>query len=411
MKHKRLQLLCLSFALIFLFPVDSLQAQAGQFRGLSRDGIYPTQGGLLEQWPESGPELAGTIEGIGDGYGSPSINERGIYIAGMIDSAGYVFHFNHSQELQWKVHYGREYTFKYTGARGTPTLEENRLYYSGTYGDAFCLNNETGEFIWRKNIFDTYHSETSKWGYTESPLLYKNLIFLTPGGPGYNVVALDKMTGEPIWSIDLDSAVNAYNSPVLIRHLDEDFILLSTTEHLMMIRPMSGEIAYSHPIKHDRDMHAISALYDDGTLFFTSGYGIGAVLLKLNETSGGMDTLYYNRDLDCRLSGLINFEGTVFGTSDRKKQWLGVDLESGKTLFTSRELKPGSFLMANNKFVIFTEMGEVALANPTKKGFSVVSRFHIPVQPAQYAFSHPVLDQGILYIRYREYLWLYDIGE
>ncbi len=133
----------------------------------------------------------------------------------MIDSTGYIFHFDFGHQLQWKIQYGKEYTYKYTGARGTPTLQENRLYYSGSYGDAFCLNNETGEFIWKTNIFDTYNSQTSKWGYTESPLLYKNLVILTPGGPGQNVVALDKMTGEQIWSIDLDSAVNACNSPVL----------------------------------------------------------------------------------------------------------------------------------------------------------------------------------------------------
>ena len=170
-------------------------------------------------------------------------------------------------------------------------------------------------------------------------------------------------------------------------------------------------MAYSHPIKHRSDMHSLSALYKDGTLFHTTGYGVGAVMLSLNESSGGMDTLYYNRDLDSRLSGLISFEGTVFGTSDRKKQWVGVDLETGQTLFTSRELKPCSFLLADNKFFIFTETGEVALALPGKEGFSVVSRFHIPVQPAPLAFAVPVLHNGILYIRYREHLWIYDVND
>ncbi len=118
-----------------------------------------------------------------------------------------------------------------------------------------------------------------------------------------------------------------------------------------------------------------------------------------------------NTDLDCKLSGLIPYQGTVFGTSDKKKHWVGVDLESGETLFTSRDLKPGSFLLADDKFFIFTETGEVALALPGKEGFTVVSRFPIPVQPAQLAFAHPVLHQGILYIRYREHLWLYDVSD
>ena len=125
---------------------------------------------------------------------------------------------------------------------------------------------------------------------------------------------------------------------------------------------------------------------------YSSGYGQGSALLKLNEHTGGMDTIYFNSDLDCKLSGLIPYQGTIFGTSDRKKQWVGVDLESGETIFTSRDLKPGSFLLADDKFFIFTETGEVALAIPGREGFSVVtSRFTIPVQPAQLAFAHPVL--------------------
>ena len=127
------------FILLFhLVSLVSIRAQSDQFRGSNRNGIYPDTG-LLQQWPETGPELITSMEGIGDGY-----------------------------------------------------------------GDVFCLNNATGESIWRKNIFDIYKSQTSKWGYTESPLLYKNLVILTPGGPGQNVVALDKMTGEQSWSINLD---------------------------------------------------------------------------------------------------------------------------------------------------------------------------------------------------------------
>jgi hypothetical protein len=104
-------------------------------------------------------------------------------------------------------------------------------------------------------------------------------------------------------------------------------------------------------------------------------------------------------------------DGIVYGTSDRKKQWVGVDFETGQTVFQSRELKPGSFLLADEKFFIFTETGEVALAKPNKEGFAVISSFEIPVQTVQYAFAHPVLSEGILYIRFRDQLWLYDVNK
>ena len=107
----------------------------------------------------------------------------------------------------------------------------------------------------------------------------------------------------------------------------------------------------------------------------------------------------------------MRVDGLIYGTSDRKKQWVALDFETGQTIFTSRELKPGSFLMADQKFFIFTETGEVALAKPHKEGFTVISSFDIPVETVQYAFTHPVLYQGILYIRYRDQLWLYDVNK
>ena len=106
---------------------------------------------------------------------------------------------------------------------------------------------------------------------------------------------------------------------------------------------------------------------------------------------------------------MIVYEGTVFGVSDKRKQWVGVDLQSGETLFTSRDLKPGSLIMADDKFYMFSDVGEVALAIPSKNDFKIVSRFHIPEEPVTMAFAHPVVYNGILYIRYSNKLWLYKV--
>lgn len=397
-------------SLILLFILTGARAQPFQFRGVDRNGQYPDTG-LLDVWPEGGPELLHTFTDLGDGYSAPSITAEGIFIAGMYDSTGIIKHFDREHKLAWSYTYGKEFTFKYTGARGTPTVEGDRLYYSGTFGDAFCLNAKDGSVHWKLNIFDEFGGKLIKWGYCESPLIYEDLVILTPGGPSFNVVALDKYSGELRWSASLDSATNAYNSPYLIRHQGEEFVVLNTTEYLVLIRPATGEVSYKHRIFHRSTMHAISPLYKDGKLFTTTGYGVGAVLYEINEAEKRLDTLYFNRDLDCRLSGLMLVDGIVYGTSDRKKQWVGVDFESGQTLFQSRELKPGSFLMADEKFFIFTETGEVALAKPNKEGFTVLSRFNIPVETVQYAFTHPVMHEGILYIRYRDQLWLYDVNK
>jgi len=150
-----------STTVCFLFLVQ-LSAQISQFGGPNRNGVYDELG-LLDEWPANGATLAATISGIGDGYGSPTVNENGIFIAGMIDSTTYIFHFDHNYNLKWKSEVGREYSFKYVGSRGTPTVEGNLLYYVAAFGDAVCINATTGEKLWHINIQKEYKGPEIKW--------------------------------------------------------------------------------------------------------------------------------------------------------------------------------------------------------------------------------------------------------
>jgi len=395
-------------SVLIMFPFQIIYSQISQFGGPNRNGVYP-ETGLLDSWPIAGPELVQTITGIGDGFSSPTITEKGIYITGMIDSIGYVFHFDHNYNLKWKTGIGREFTYKYLGSRGTPTIEGNRLYFTAASGDAVCLNVTTGEKIWHLNIFEKFQGNLIKWGYTESSLILGDKIFYTPGGPGSNFVALNKMNGELIWATDIDSTFNTYCSPVIINHNNKDLILLNTSYYILLIDPDNGNVIVKHPLNHKQFNHAIPPIYTNGKLFYSSGYGEGTTLFQIVEGETEMDTIYSNLDFDSKLSGMIVYDGTVFGVSDKGKKWVGVDLASGQTLFTSRDLKPGSLILADDKFYIYTDMGEVVLALPSKNSFQIVSRFQIPAENIVMAFAHPVIYNGILYVRYNNNLWLYKI--
>jgi len=395
-------------AAFFFLTVNPLQAQLSQFGGPHRNGVYE-EVDLMDSWPEGGPRLLATLNGLGEGFAAPTVTDEGMYIAGMIDTMGHVFHLGHDHRLKWKVAVGEEFSFKYVGSRASPTIEGERLYYVASMGDAVCLNATTGKEIWKMNLMDRFNGPKIKWGYTESPLIYQDKIFFTPGGSGANVVALDKLTGDVIWAAHIDSTVNAYCSPLLIQHGGQDFVALNTRDYLLMMDPADGRVLVRHPIFESHVNHAQAPLYAEGHFFYSSGYGEGSTLFKIREGSELLDTVYVNKDLDVKISGMILYEGTVFGTADKLKRWVGVDLKSGQTVFTSREFKPGSFILADDKFYLYSEKGEVALAHPSPQGFEIRSRFQLPVENAAYAFAHPVIRDGILYIRYQDRLFLYQV--
>ena len=69
--------------LVCTLAISAVAARAGddwpQWRGQERDGISK-ETNLLKSWPEGGPKLLWSKEGIGTGFASISISNDVIYI-------------------------------------------------------------------------------------------------------------------------------------------------------------------------------------------------------------------------------------------------------------------------------------------------------------------------------------------
>ena len=93
-----------------------------KWRGEDHSGIYKGKN-LLTEWPEAGPALVWEYEGVGAGFGSPTITTDRLYIQGEIDSTGYLFAFDLKGKLLWKKEYAPEWTKTFPGARCCPTIK------------------------------------------------------------------------------------------------------------------------------------------------------------------------------------------------------------------------------------------------------------------------------------------------
>ena len=69
-----------------------------QFHGPGRDN-KSAESGLLKSWPESGPEMLWTTDGLGHGFSSISVDSGMIFTAGNIDGKTVISKFNLQGEL------------------------------------------------------------------------------------------------------------------------------------------------------------------------------------------------------------------------------------------------------------------------------------------------------------------------
>ena len=74
--------LYLCFSAVFVTACANMETATSdwpQWRGPQRDGISP-ESGLLKQWPAEGPRLLWQVNDLGDGFSTPAVVGKRIYL-------------------------------------------------------------------------------------------------------------------------------------------------------------------------------------------------------------------------------------------------------------------------------------------------------------------------------------------
>jgi outer membrane protein assembly factor BamB len=377
-----------------------------QFRGPNRDGTS-SETGLMKQWPDGGPVELWSSEEVGEGFSSIAIADGLVYTCGMIDGLGYLFAFDLQGDLEFKVNYGPEWTKSYPGTRTTPTIEGDRLYLMSGQGRIACHNAKTGDVIWYVDTLKKFDGKNVRWGIAESILIDGENVICTPGGKNATVVALNKMTGEPIWTTKGLSQNSAYCAPQLAQRGSTRLILTMVEESIVGIDADSGQVHWQAPHKVNYDIQAVSPAYEDGMMFVTNGYGLGSHGYQLSPDGKSAEKKWFEKSLDVHHGGVVLVDGNVHGAST-KGQWMCVDLATGNVKFSDKLVGKGSVIYVDGMLYGYGERGRVGLIKIMPNGYEMVSSFEVEKGSKQH-WAHPAISDGRLYIRHGEALMCYDI--
>ena len=203
----------LYLALFFTACFIQLNAQI-QWRN-DRTGVY-NETGLMKTWPANGPELLWHFDGLGSGYTSVSIDGEQLFVTGETDGKGYLYVLSMDGKLQQKIEYGFEFVNSHPGARNTVIPEDGKLYIVSGMMELYCYDIQSLKLLWKKNYAEDYGAENTLHGWHGTPLIIEEKLIIAPGGKKHNVVALNKTTGELIWSSEGMGVMSGYGSPIFI---------------------------------------------------------------------------------------------------------------------------------------------------------------------------------------------------
>ena len=395
--------------LISVICIGTSAQDVAQWRGPDRNGIY-NETGLLKKWPVTGPKLVWHFEGLGDGFTSAAVTGQGVFITGMIDGTGYLFAFNTTGKLLWKKEYGKEWAVNWNGVRSTPLVVDDKIYVLSSYWKLTCMSTANGQTIWSIDLEKEYGARNNEWGISENLLFDGNVLYCTPGGPNASLVALDRNTGKMIWKSKGNGQNSAYCSPILIKLPARKIVVTMMERAICGFDVTTGQLLWAFEHINDTGVHPNIPVYINGNIYCTSGYGKGGVMLKLAADGSSVKEVWRNKELDSRTGGVVVLNGRIYGSGDRNRKSFCLDWETGKQIFSAKEMAPCTLIADDGLLYIYSESGKVFLVEPGPEGFNIISSFSVPFGAGP-NWAHLVIKDKKLYVRHGTSLMVYELAE
>ena len=403
----------LTFVVIILS--QGCKPEIAQWRGINRDGQY-NELNLLDEWPADGPELLWVYEGIGNGYAAPTVTKDRIFVNGEVDSISFLLALDLNGELLWKkpngkAFLGKGYSSKYPGARTSPTVIGNWVYACSGRGRIACFKATSGDEYWTVDMVNDLGGIENMFGFSESLAVDNKKVYCNPGGPETNLAALNRKTGEIIWTSEAFKDTTAYCSPILVDLPDRKVLITTSRYHLFAIDCENGELLGSYKLQGVQwdGEHCNSPIYSEGNIFYIPNdrKGKGAVKLELSDDGTKITEIWNNENIRNNFGGFVLSNNQLLTTI--KGNWLK-SIEISKGIVTdSLKVAAGSIISADNKLICYGMNGEVNLITQNQNKLKVAGSFKIEKGSNQH-FSHPVVAHGILYVRHGNALMAYKIN-
>ncbi len=400
---------------LLLFSCNTGKNKIYEWRGEGRTGIYQ-ESDLLKEWPENGPDELWTIDSLGNGFGSPVFAGDRFFITGEIDSMAVLHCFDLNGKKQWKTVLGKEWVTIFPGSRSAPTVAGDLIYVGSGLSSLYCVVRESGEILWSKEFGINPDSVHGRFGHAEAAAVEGDMVFWTAGRPDYNVVALNRYTGEFIWTNKGLGEAFAYHSPKLINLRQRNILVTFSAYHLMGFDTHSGELLWSQEQeKYPPDMraqgygdiHANTVLYDNGSIYYAEGGGNGGVRLDLSDDGTQITEVWRNAEFDSFMGGIVKIGNFIYGCGTTKKQLKVIDAASGR-LTDSLKIGSGAVISADGMLYYYNQQGELKLLSYNEGKIKEISSFKITKGTKEH-FAHPVIYRGVLYQRRGNMLMAFDI--
>lgn len=360
-----------------------------QWRGPQRDGQW-RETGIVTRFQSDQLPLRWRVP-VGSGYSGPTVAKGRVYVTDRLLNPQrervLCFDMETGKEL-WKLTYDCPYKgIGYqAGPRASVSIENGRAYALGAMGDFHCLDAVRGTVIWKKDLNAEFSIDMPIWGIAASPLIYEDRILLHIGGEKACVVALQKSSGETLWTALPDDRAS-YSAPIMVKQAGVDVALFWTGDSVAGLNPVDGQAYWRFPFAPTNMPIGIATpVVSQNDVFVTSFYD-GSLMLRLQQDRPTATRVWQKKGRDERnteaLHSIIStpvFLGQhIYGVCSYGELRC-LNAKTGERLWEDLTATPKArwstihFVRHGKQTWMFNERGELIIGELAPSGFREISR-------------------------------------
>ncbi|MYD59851.1 MAG: PQQ-binding-like beta-propeller repeat protein [Gemmatimonadetes bacterium] len=384
------------FLLAVVLCFSSAHADWPQWLGPNRTGIS-FETGLLTTWAKDGPTVVWEKE-LGEGFSGISVAEGRVYTmfsAGEDEFA--VCLDEETGEEIWRFRTGAKYYERQggNGPRSQPTVDGDRVFVLSAEGWLYALNAKDGKKLWLVDLYDGLGSRVPKFGFSTSPLVEGDLLLLEVGTRQGTFIALDKTNGAVKWASQRD--VVSYSSPIAVDIAGIRQVVFVSGEAAVGLSPADGSLYWRFPWSTSYDLNvATPILVPPDRIFISSGYDHGAALLQISQDGDGLSVkkVWESRGMKNHFGTSLLIGDYIYGFDNAILKC--IEAETGKEQWKRRGYGKGTLIYADGQLIILSDKGKLALADASPTGF----REKVSAQVLSgKCWTPPTLANGKIFVR------------
>jgi len=409
-------------AVLFGLNLAALAGDWPQFRGPAANGVT-TETDLPLKWSEK-ENLVWRTELPGPGSSSPIVVGDRVFLTSYsgygVDAAApgeigdlkrHAIGLNRRDgKILWQHEvktdlpekpYQGQYITMHGYASSTPVSDGARVYFFfGNAGvHAFDVD---GKKLWQVSAGDRAHD----WGVGTSPILHGDLLIVNAALESNTLLALDKRTGETVWSAS--GFPNSWNTPTIVKAGGRDELVVNASGKLRAFDPKTGAELWSCQSIKAAELCPSVVAHDGVVYVIGSPKGESMAVRAGGRGDVSATNIVWQAPKGSNVGSPVIHGGHLYFVNDARGMALCLDAKTGSVVYEERLSRgrdrwyASPVLSGDRLYYVSRTTGTMVLA--AKPQFEVLAN-NIFADDTSVANGSPAVSNGQIFLRSNRYAY------